>query len=100
MENESAPEKNICVEIVIPDDNTFNNVSKILNISELDDKFYNHNILSPSSSISLYNELIKRESNSNLNGLNNKFFQDKKTSETKKVFFPDKLNGNFFLYNI
>jgi len=93
MENQFTSQKNHCSEIVIPDDCTFNNVSKILNISELEDKYYNNNILSPSNSISLYNEIIKKESNYAMNNLNNNCYEDKQSKKNKKVFFQVEING-------
>jgi len=92
-------EKNNCVEVVINEEDPFNNMSKILNISELDEKFYNHNIISsPCNSISLYNDIMKKEPifvKSKLKNQNDekKFFLETSPFNIKENIFSDGING-------
>ncbi len=98
MKNEQAPEKSIFSEIEITEDNNFINVSKILNLSELDDKYYSHNILSPGNSIAIFNELMKKETHTNMvNAHNNLFLEDKSITDNKKNFFNEEINCNLLI---
>ena len=73
------------LEIIINEENLIN-MSKILNISEINDKFYMQNILSPTNSLSSYQDIIKKESDSII--LNSNFKQD--FDENKFIFTIDK----------
>lgn len=82
MENVSAIEKIVSTnEIVITEENNLTNVSRILNISELDDKYYAQTILSPSNSISICGDIIRKDyfANNFNSNFDNFLLQDKLT---------------------